>query len=88
MAKQRGRPPAGPKGQARATMRQISARLPDETCAQLKALSAILDILPISYMVRVETTDQSVLENVSQAVSNWDALAPLGVDSTLPVAES
>lgn len=56
--------------------------------AVLKALSAILDILPISYMVRVETTDQSVLENVSQAVSNWDALAPLGVDSTLPVAES
>ena len=56
--------------------------------AVLKTLSALLDILPISYMVRVETTDQSVLENVSQAVSNWDALAPLGLDSTLPVAES
>ena len=56
--------------------------------AVLKALSAMLDVLPISYMVRVETTDQSVLENVSQGVSNWDALSPLGVDSPVPVAES
>ena len=42
MAKRRGRPPVGPKGQARVHMRQISARLPDETCAQLKALAVIL----------------------------------------------
>jgi hypothetical protein len=43
MAKQRGRPPAGPKGQTRRSMRhQISARLSDDTYAQLKALTAVL----------------------------------------------
>lgn len=44
--------------------------------AVLKALSAMLDMLPISYTVRVETTDQNVLKNVSPDVSKWDALAP------------
>ena len=45
--------------------------------AVLKALSAMLDMLPISYTVRVETTDQNVLKNVSSDVSKWDAQAPL-----------
>ena len=44
VAKRRGRPPAGPKGQRRATMRQISARIPDDTYAQLKALTVALQI--------------------------------------------
>jgi predicted negative regulator of RcsB-dependent stress response len=44
VSKRRGRPPAGPKGQSRATMRQISARIPDDTYAQLKALAVVLQI--------------------------------------------
>ena len=32
--------------------------------AVLKALSGILDMLPIAYMIRVETTDEHVLQHV------------------------
>ena len=39
----------------------------------LKVLSGMLDMLPISYLVRVETTDQSVIEQVSPGLSGWDA---------------
>ena len=41
----RGRRPAGPKGESRTAMRhQISARVSDETYAQLKALGAVLQL--------------------------------------------
>ena len=49
----RGRPPAGPKGQARVRMRhQISARLPDDTYAQLKALAAVLRLSQADVIAR------------------------------------
>lgn len=56
--------------------------------AVLKALSAMLDLLPISYMLRVETTDQRVLENVSAGISATDALLPMPADSVRPLVES
>ena len=63
MAKRRGRPPAGPKGQTRSTMRQISARLPDDTCAQLKALSVVLQISQADVIARaIATLEQSLPE--------------------------
>ena len=54
----------------------------------LKALSGMLDMLPISYLVRVETTDQSVIEHVSPGLSNWDSMAVLATDSPRPLTES
>ena len=54
----------------------------------LKALSAMLDLLPISYMLRVETTDQGVLENVRAGISSSDALLPLSADPVRPLVES
>ena len=48
----RGRPPAGPKGQPRATMRQISARLSEDTYAQLKALAAVLQMSQADVIAR------------------------------------
>ena len=54
----------------------------------LKALSGMLDMLPISYLVRVETTDQSVLEQVSPGLSNWDSMTAIATDPALPLGES
>jgi hypothetical protein len=49
----RGRPPAGPRGQPRAALRhQISARLADETYAQLKALAAVLQVSQAEVITR------------------------------------
>ena len=49
----RGRPPAGPRGQARVRMRhQISARLPEDTYAQLKALAAVLRLSQADVIAR------------------------------------
>ena len=49
----RGRPPAGPNGQARVAMRhQISARISPETYAQLKALAALLGISQADVITR------------------------------------
>jgi hypothetical protein len=42
--------------------------------AVLKALSGLLDMLPIAYMIRVETTDEHVLQHVKPGVANWDAV--------------
>jgi uncharacterized protein (TIGR03790 family) len=55
--------------------------------AVLRALSGLLDMLPISYLVRVETTDQSVIEHVSPGISAWDANS-LVADMARPVVES
>ena len=40
--------------------------------ALLKALSGLLDMLPIAYMIRVETTDEHVLQHVSPRILEWD----------------
>ena len=54
----------------------------------LKALSGMLDMLPISYLVRVETTDQSVIEHVSPGLAGWDSLSALATDTPRPLVES
>jgi hypothetical protein len=56
--------------------------------AVVKTLSAMLDMLPISYLVRVETTDQSVLENVSVGLTAWDPVTSFTADAPLPLVES
>ena len=55
--------------------------------AVLRALSGVLDMLPIAYMIRVETTDQHVLQHISPAAS-WDPMQPSAVEPARPVLES
>ena len=57
--------------------------------AVLKALSGILDMLPIAYMIRVETTDDHVLQHVSPTTMWTPTPNPIPTD-TAPraVAES
>ena len=44
-------------------MRQISARLPDDTCAQLKALSVVLQISQADVLARaIAVLEQSLPE--------------------------
>ena len=54
----------------------------------LKALSGMLDMLPISYLVRVETTDQNVIEHMSPGLSSWDSMSSLAPETSQPVVES
>ena len=69
VAKRRGRPPAGPKGQPRAAMRQISARIPDETYAQLKALTAVLQISQADVIGKaVDALERSLADAESRLV--------------------
>ena len=59
--------------------------------AVLKLLSGILEMLPVAYMVRIETADQQVLEQVNPQLSSWDAAqTPAGPadDVTRPFIES
>ena len=57
--------------------------------AVLKALSGLLDMLPIAYMIRVETTDQNVFENVSTSlVPMDDSLTLLTAEPRRPALES
>jgi hypothetical protein len=56
--------------------------------AVLKALSGVLDMLPIAYILRVETTDERVLCHVSTNTSEWDPMAALAGDHAQPVVES
>jgi predicted transcriptional regulator len=45
-------------------MRQISARLPDETCAQLKALAAALHISQADVIARaISALERSLVES-------------------------
>jgi hypothetical protein len=57
--------------------------------AVLKLLSGILEMLPVAYMVRIQTTDQQVLEQVNPQLGSWDAPthSPTG-DVTRPFIES
>lgn len=54
----------------------------------LKALSALLDMLPIAYMIRVETTDEHVLQHVSPHLSNWDPVTAIATEKPRPILES
>lgn len=56
--------------------------------AILKALSGLLDMLPVAYMVRVETTDEHVLQHVSPQLVQWDSVAAPGSEPTRPIIES
>ena len=53
--------------------------------AILKALSGMLDMLPISYIMRLETTDQSVIEHVSPGIDTWEPVTAIGADAPRPV---
>ena len=56
--------------------------------AVLKALAGVLDMLPIAYMIRVETTDQHVMQHVSPHIASWDAVGALSGEPARPVVES
>lgn len=57
--------------------------------AVLKALSGLLDMLPIAYIIRVETTDQNVLEHLNTGLAQLPEPLTLHVpDSARPVVES
>jgi hypothetical protein len=56
--------------------------------AVLKALSGLLDMLPIAYMVRVETTDEHVLQHMSTQMPTWDPVNGITAESPRPIAES
>jgi hypothetical protein len=56
--------------------------------AVLKALSGVLDMLPIAYMIRVETTDQQVLTHVSTRMPGWEQMDALTSDVARQVIES
>ena len=56
--------------------------------ALLKALSGLLDMLPIGYMLRIETTDEHLLEHMHPQGGRWDSADLLGMDPARPVMES
>ena len=56
--------------------------------AVLKALSGLLDMLPIAYMIRVETTDEHVLQHVKPGVASWDPVDTLVTDPPRLTVES
>ena len=56
--------------------------------AILKALSGLLDMLPIAYIVRVETTDEHVLQHVSPKLVEWDQILLPESESARPAIES
>jgi hypothetical protein len=54
----------------------------------MKALSGLMDILPIAYMIRVETTDEHVLQHVSPHTATWEPLGALATEPARPLVES
>ena len=56
--------------------------------AVLKLLSGILEMLPVAYMVRIETADQQVLEQGNPRVSSWETATSAAGDVTAPFVES
>ena len=55
--------------------------------AVLKAISGMLDMLPIAYMIRIETTDEHVLQHISPTTT-WEAMPSVSSDLSRPVLES
>lgn len=55
--------------------------------AVLKMLSGILEMLPVAYLVRVETADSQVFEQVNPNVS-WEASRGSVTDASVPFVES
>jgi hypothetical protein len=51
------------------------------------ALSGLLDMLPIAYLLRVETSER-VLEHLGPVSMGHDGLAKLSGDASLPTIES
>ena len=56
--------------------------------AVLKALSGVLDMLPIAYILRVETTDDNVLVHISPQPSGWESVQVATADAIRPALES
>jgi hypothetical protein len=56
--------------------------------AVMKALSGVLDMLPIAYILRVETTDENILVHVSPQPAAWESVPVTTVDAIRPVLES
>jgi hypothetical protein len=56
--------------------------------ALMKALSGLMDVLPIAYLIRVETTDEHVLEHVSPHAASWEPVGALATEPAGPLAES
>jgi hypothetical protein len=56
--------------------------------AVLKLLSGILEILPVAYMVRIETTDEHVFQQVNPQTAGWDASPSPPVLDPAPFVES
>ena len=57
--------------------------------AVLKLLAGILEMLPVAYMVRIETTDEHVFQQVNPQIATWDSVAQtVGTDSARPFVES
>ena len=56
--------------------------------AILKALSGLLDMLPITYIVRVETTDEHVMQHVSPKLVEWNQALISESETTRPAVES
>ena len=50
-------------------MRQISARLPDETCAQLKALSVVLQTSQADVLARAISALEQALSETDQRLA-------------------
>jgi hypothetical protein len=56
--------------------------------AVLKLLSGILAMLPVAYMVRIETTDQHVFQEVNPQAGAWDPMTRPAADPSRPFIES
>jgi hypothetical protein len=57
--------------------------------AVLKLLSGVLDMLPVAYMVRIETTDEQVFQQVTPQGAGWESpVAPPATDRPRPFLES
>lgn len=57
--------------------------------AVLKMLSGVLEMLPVAYMVRIETTDEHVFQQVNPQIAEWDPTAvPAAADRPRPFIES
>ena len=56
--------------------------------AVLKLLSGILEMLPVAYMVKIETTDQSVFQEINPQTGSWDAISRPTPEVSRPFLES